>query len=104
MYNRFTRKVATIGNVCVRRFLGIDMRGVFRGIGKIRRDVNASPSADLLVYALDSGLISQWAYDFASSTARKRCLSPKQRSIRAQINAGLLRSLSRRSRLGVVNQ
>lgn len=95
MRNLVTRKRCVIGNVCVRRFLGIDMRGVFRGLASIRKDVLAAAGTDLLVYAHAQHIIDDWQYQFAVNTLRKRKLSARQHVQREAINQIILKKLCR---------
>jgi hypothetical protein len=94
--NRLTHHMATIGNQCVRRFMGLESEALFRGIRRIRKDVDKSMGSDLAVWLFERRLITKWDYDFLGSTSRKRILSDKQQRHRQQINQKALRSIRQR--------
>jgi hypothetical protein len=94
--NRLTHHIATVGNQCVRRFLGLESEALFRGIRRIRKDDAKSMGPDLAVWLFERGLITPWEYEFQGSTYRKRILSEKQKRHRQQINQKALRAIRRR--------
>ncbi len=94
--NRTTGNGATVGNQCVRRFLGLETEALFRGIRRIRKDDAKSMGPDLAVWLFERGALSQWEYDFQNDTGRKRSLSQKQNAIRQSINQKALAAIRRR--------
>lgn len=94
--NRLTSNEATVGNQCVRRFLGLESEALFRGIRRIRKDDCKSMGPDLAVWLFERGAITKWEYDFLNDTSRKRSLSEKQRIQRQRINRKALLAVRRR--------
>lgn len=94
--NRITSRTVIVGNLCVKRFLGLECAALFRGIRRIRKDAGKSMGPDLAVWLFQQGLITKWEYDFEGSTLRKRILSAKQQGLRQKINQKALRAVRRR--------
>jgi len=94
--NQLTSHTATVGNQCVKRFLGIESEALFRGIRRIRKDESKSMGPDLAVWLFEHNNLTQWEYDFQNSTGRKRSLTEKQLAQRQRINRKALAAVRRR--------
>lgn len=94
--NTVTGSTVDVGNVCVKRFLGIRSDLIFASLKRIRRDPSKSIGADAAAFFHGRGVINDWEYEFQQDTMRKRNLSEKQLSSRRKINAKILESIARR--------
>lgn len=81
---------ATVGNVCVKKFFGIDCDAVFSNIKKIKNDISKAVNVETIDYACDRKWINEWETNFYLDTWRKRILSSKQAAIRTRINASII--------------
>ena len=84
-------KRALVGNVCVKKFLGLPSDKIFGAINRISKDANKALNAEAIEHAFKKSWISQWEYGFYFDTWRKRSLSARQRAKRAEINERVLR-------------
>lgn len=94
--NRLNGQSTEVGNVCVKRFLGIRSDLIFAGIKRIRRDISKSLNADSIVFFYERGIITDWEYGFLQDTKLKRVLSVRQAETRENINRKVLAAISRR--------
>lgn len=94
--NVVTGRTVDVGNVCVKRFLGIRSDLIFASLKRIRRDLDKSIGADAAAFFHGRGVINSWEYEFQQDTMRKRNLSEKQLSTRRKINTKILESIARR--------
>lgn len=94
--NRVTGRSTEVGNVCVKRFLGIRSDLIFTSLKKIRNDLTKSLNADSIAFFREKGLLSAWEYNFLQNTMRKRKLSQKQLAIRKEINQKVLSAVAKR--------
>ncbi len=77
--NRITKNITEVGNICVKRFLGVRSDLIFTAIKKrIRKDRTKSLNTASIVFFYDRGLLTEWEYGFLQDTLRKRALSKKQ--------------------------
>lgn len=86
---------ATVGNHCVKKFLGLESEKIFQAIKRVRKDSEKSLNAEAIEYGYSRGWINDWEYKFSLDTMRKRKLSEKQRQKRIQINKNFSRKLKR---------
>lgn len=93
--NGVTGSVTTVGNVCVKRFLGLRSDLVFASIKRIRTDLEKGINAQAASLFFQSGILNQWEYDFCQDTSRKRNLTDKQLVKRISINRKILGAISR---------
>ncbi|MFL9503488.1 hypothetical protein ACJMQP_25850 [Rhodopseudomonas palustris] len=93
--NTITGLVAEVGNVCVKRFLGIRSDLIFAALKRIRKDIRKSMNEDAIVLCFRNGLINQWEYEFLRDTKQKRLLTAKQMSKRVDINQKVLEAMAR---------
>ena len=85
-----------VGNVCVKRFLGLRSDQIFITLKKIRNDMSASVGEAAMIFFHERGVINDWEYNFLSSNFRRRNFSKKQLDIRRGINEKIIRSVARR--------
>lgn len=83
---------AEVGNVCVKKFMGIASNKVFDCLRRIRDEITRAPNAETIDLFHRQGVLSDWEWTFSTSTWRKRDLSPKQMDSRISINQKILRS------------
>lgn len=96
IHNRVTGHFTEVGNVCVKRFLGVRSDLIFTGVKRIRQDESKSLNSDSIGFFHQRGLINQWEYGFLQSTMRKRVLTAKQANTRIAINRKVLAAISKR--------
>lgn len=77
---------ATVGNCCVKKFIGLPSDLIFQAVKRVRSDLGKSLNAEAIAYAHDRDWINDWEQDFYFRIMRKRNLSEKQASKKRQIN------------------
>lgn len=90
--NAVTGNEAIVGNVCVKKFLGLPSTTIFDAIRRIADDISRALNEDAAQHAFERGWINRWERDFYLDTWRKRNLSDKQRRKRIEINERVLRN------------
>lgn len=96
--NRFTGRELMVGNVCVKKFLGIRSDKIFSAVKKIKKDITASVNPETLEYALQHNWISSDDFGFYVGIIRKRRLSTKQQKWKLDVNKRIIRAVERSSR------
>ena len=96
IHNRVTGQTTEVGNVCVKRFLGVRSDLIFTGVKRVRKDLKKSLNADCIAFFRQRGLLTDWEYGFLQDTLRTRHLTSKQLETRKQINRKVLDAISRR--------
>lgn len=96
IHNRLTGNTTEVGNVCVKRFLGVRSDLIFTALKRIRKDPEKSLNADAIAFFRQRKLLTDWEYGFLRDTMRKRSLSEKQLNVRRRINEKILNAVSRR--------
>jgi len=96
IHNGVTGKSTTVGNVCVKRFLGLRSDLVFASIKRIRKDEEKGINAHAASLFFQRGILNQWEYDFSQDTFKKRNLTDKQLAKRVDINRKILAAIRRR--------
>jgi len=96
--NRVNGNLAVVGNVCVKRFLGIDSEELFAAFRRIIRNHEAALSERAIDYAYERGWIAEWERDFSLNTCRKHRgkLTARQLTKRVEINAKIIGRLTER--------
>lgn len=86
--NRETEHRATVGNTCVKQFLGMeDADDIVNSLRRVRDHPDKSSlSPTAAIYAHDRGWLDDWQLDFCLTIAGKRKLRPKQLAKREEIN------------------
>lgn len=87
--NQINGNSATVGNCCVKKFIGLPSDKIFQAIKRVRKDDEKSLNAEAIAYAHDKGWINDWERDFYLDIMRKRNLSFGQLAKKKQINLKL---------------
>ncbi|QBO59586.1 hypothetical protein [Chryseobacterium salivictor] len=83
--------VTEVGNCCINKFLGIeDGNKIFSSIKKLKENIAASMSAEVIEYIYRKKGISDFDYKFYKSIYRRRIMSTKQCEIKKRINQQFL--------------
>lgn len=93
--NVFNGNFAEVGNVCVKRFMGIRSDRIFACVKRLRKDLDKAPNAETIELLFQQGLISNWERDFSYDTLRKRRLTAGQLFKRHEINRKILHNIVR---------
>lgn len=88
-------KFADVGNVCVKKFMGIRSDKIFSCIKRIRKDMDKAPNAETIELLHEQRLLSTWERSFSHDTIRKRNLSAGQLLKRHEINRKILENIVR---------
>jgi hypothetical protein len=96
IHNRLTGHSTEVGNVCVKRFLGLRSDLIFAAIKRIRKNLDKSLNADAIAFFHERGLLNEWEYRFCQSTMRLRSLTSPQLGKRHDINRKVLAAIRRR--------
>jgi hypothetical protein len=95
LLNRRNQHQATVGNCCVKKFIGLPSDKIFQAVKRVRKDESKSLNAEAIQHAFDRSWISAWEKDFYFNILRKRNLSPKQAAKKAEINERILQRMKR---------
>lgn len=96
IHNRVTGQTTEVGNICVKRFLGLRSDLIFAGVKRIRKNPDKSLNTDAIAFFHERGLLNAWEYGFCQSTMRLRGLSPAQLAKRRDINQKVLAAIKQR--------
>lgn len=96
IHNSITGQSTEVGNVCVKRFLGLRSDLIFTAIKRIRKDPSKSLNADAITFFFERSLLNSWEYQFCQNTMRLRNLSPAQLAKRLDINRKVLAAIKKR--------
>lgn len=88
--NKINGNFVTVGNCCVKKFIGLPSDKIFQAVKRVRKNDEKSLNAEAIQHALDRGWINQWEFDFSIDTMRKRNLTTRQMQTRKKINAKML--------------
>lgn len=88
--NTVTNKITEVGNVCVKRFLGIRSDLIFSALKRIRKDIEKSLNPDALAFFRERGVLSRKEYEFLEDIRLKRDLFARQISWRCSLNRKVL--------------
>ncbi len=94
--NKLNHNSATVGNCCVKKFIGLPSDRIFQAVKRIRKDGAKSLNAEAVDYAFNRGWLTDWERGFYFDIMRKRKLSPKQAAKKAQINERYLFNMKHR--------
>jgi hypothetical protein len=84
--NTVTGHQTYVGNICVKRFIGIDTGSLFEGLRRIKEDPVANPNVAVIAYAESKGFLFDKEPEFLRATVRKRILSAAQKAWKEKIN------------------
>ena len=65
---------AIVGNVCVKKFLGLPSNLIFDAIRRVTKDITHALNADAILHVHERGWINDWEKKFYLDTWRKRVL------------------------------
>lgn len=88
--NRENGTLVIVGNVCVKRFLGLPSDPIFQAVKGVKRGSRKTFNEEAISHARKKGWINDWESDFYMDTMRKRKLTEKQVAKRSQINEKIL--------------
>jgi hypothetical protein len=94
--NRLNRNRATVGNCCVKKFIGLPSDKIFQAVKRVRKDESRSLNGEAISHAHEKRWITEWECKFYFDVMRKRRLSPRQSDIKADINRKVLERMKRR--------
>jgi len=93
--NQRNRVQATVGNCCVKKFIGLPSDKIFHAVKRIRKDLSKSLNAETIQHAFDRRWIGEWEKNFYFDIMRKRNLSIKQAVKKNEINQLVLARMKR---------
>jgi len=93
--NRITDSRAEVGNVCVKKFLGLPSDRIFSALRRVLRDIERALSSEVIEHAYRLHWINDWERDFYIDTWRKRLLTENQLAKRVEINRRILQRTAR---------
>ena len=96
--NKVNGGFATVGNCCVKKFIGLPSDLIFQAVKRIRGDITKSLNAEAIDYAHTKQWISDWEQTFYFNVMRKRKLTTKQREKKVQINQKFIINMRRPTR------
>lgn len=96
--NKVNRQLATVGNCCVKKFIGLPSDLIFQAVKRVRKDNQKPLNAEAIQHAFQKKWINEWEYKFSIDTMRKRNLTDKQIQTRMKINEKMLQNMKRSSR------
>ena len=95
LLNQRNRVQATVGNCCVKKFIGLPSDKIFHAVKRIRKDLSKSLNAETIQHAFDRRWIGEWEKNFYFDIMRKRNLSIKQAVKKNEINQLVLARMKR---------
>ncbi|EGR2186260.1 hypothetical protein ACEV74_23125 [Vibrio parahaemolyticus] len=93
--NKLNSNYATVGNCCVKKFIGLPSDKIFQAIKRVRKDDEKSLNAEAISHAYDKGWVNDWEKSFYLDVMRKRKLTPNQLNKKTQINNKLASKMKR---------
>lgn len=93
--NKINGRLATVGNCCVKKFIGLPSDLIFQAVRRVRKDKQKSLNAEAIQHAFQKKWINEWEYKFSIDTMRKRNLTEKQMQTRMNINEKMLLNMKR---------
>lgn len=89
--NKFTKVKTYVGSTCIDNFMGMDTEKIFRGLKKIKEDINANANEALINYAWGLGyLYGEKEYKFLMDIKNKRRFTARQSEWKEKINKRIL--------------
>jgi hypothetical protein len=78
--------LATVGNCCVKKFIGLPSDKIFQAVKRVRKDSSKSLNAEAVDHAFEKQWLTGWEKSFYFDIMRKRKLTDKQAAKKRQIN------------------
>lgn len=94
--NKANGNEATVGNCCVKRFIGLPSDKIFQAVKRVRKETSKSLNAEAIRHAFDRNWLTAWERDFYFDVMRKRNLTLKQQEKKKQINELVLQRMKRK--------
>lgn len=88
--NKLNGKEAIVGNVCVKKFLGLPSDRIFSAIQRISKDNSKSLNIEAIKYMYERGWLNEWEYKFYCDNKNRRKLTESQIAKKIEINQKLL--------------
>lgn len=88
--NRINSVFVTVGNCCVKRFIGLPSNRIFQAVKRVRLNSEKSLNTETIDYAHQHGWFNDWERDFYFRIMRKRNLTSKQLAKKLEINEKVL--------------
>jgi len=95
LINRKNENRATVGNCCVKKFIGLPSDKIFQAVKRIRKNESKSLNAEAVQHAFERHWISEWEMNFYFDIMRRHKLSPKQAAKKSEINKLVLTRMKR---------
>ena len=86
---------ATVGNCCVKKFIGLPSDKIFQAVKRVRKDITKSLNAEAIEHAFMRGWLTSWEKTFYFNIMRKRNLTTRQASKKREINTLVLQRMRR---------
>jgi hypothetical protein len=96
LQNSRNNALATVGNCCVKKFIGLPSDKIFQAVKRVRKDSTKSLNAHAVDHAATRGWLTTWEKEFYFDIMKKRSLTPKQAAKKKQINELVLQRMRRR--------
>ncbi|WP_426131869.1 hypothetical protein [Pseudomonas sp. DWP1b1] len=97
LQNSLNQNMATVGNCCVKKFIGLPSDLIFQAVKRVRKDGEKSLNFEAIAHAHAKGWINDWEFKFSVDTMNKRKLTGNQLEKRMQVNQKMLNNMKRRS-------
>jgi len=94
--NRLNGGQVTVGNCCVRRFVGLPSDEIFQAVKRVRKDTSKSLNVEAIEHAFARNWMTQWEHDFYLDVMRKRRLTFRQKAKKLEINERVLQRMKKR--------
>ncbi len=95
--NNINGNTVIVGNICVKKFLGISSDKIYSTIKKLRKSIENTANIETIEFLYSKKEITDWEKEFYSRIARIRNLSDKQLKIKIEINNKILKIIKRKS-------
>lgn len=101
LINKRNGRLATVGNCCVKKFMGLPSDLIFQAVKRVRTDSAKSLNAESIEHARSKGWINAWESDFYYRIMRKRKLSDRQAAKKKEINEKFILNMKRANIAGI---
>ena len=95
LHNKRNNLTTEVGNICVKKFLGLPSDLIFQALRRIAKDETRALNAEAVDHAFRKRWINDWEKNFYFDTIRKRNLSNKQLAKRVELNRKVLNRTKR---------
>ncbi len=84
--NKLNNSLATVGNCCVKKFIGLPSDKIFQAVKRVRKDLSKTLNPETIAHALEKRWINDWESTFYLNIIPNRSLSAKQAEKKTAIN------------------